>query len=170
MLRKKKKCEFKEDKSMEISNQLKCYRKKNNYTQEYVANCLNISRQAISAWENSSACPDLENLILLSQLYEISLDDLVINEVKSENKKELNDSTVATKMEQNELEIMTYKLDSICCLSIVMVASQLRFLGIFLAIYALKNMKKNSLYKIPIIFLCIICVAHFLDFCVNIVL
>lgn len=155
---------------MEISNQLKYYRKKNNYTQEYVASYLNISRQAISAWENNYACPDLENLILLSQLYEISLDDLVMNDANLKSKDDFNGSQAAIRIEHNGLEIMTSKLDSVCCLSIVMVASQMRFLGIFPAVYVLKNMKKNSLYRIPIILLCLICVVNFFDFCVNMIL
>lgn len=51
----------------DISNLLKRYRKKNNFTQEFVAEQLNISRQAISSWENNLSCPDIENLILLSR-------------------------------------------------------------------------------------------------------
>lgn len=152
---------------MEINKQLKFYRKKYGYTQEYLANYLNISRQAISAWENNFACPDLENLILLSQLYEISLDDLVVNDVKTENKEEFSVLVAEPQMAQNELEIMKSKLDSVCYLSIVMIALQMRIFGIFPAIYVLKSMKKNSLYRGPIIFLCLICVAHFFNFCVN---
>ena len=62
---------------MDISKLLKDYRKKNNLTQEYVAHQLNISRQALSAWENNLSCPDIENLLLLSDLYKVSLDKLV---------------------------------------------------------------------------------------------
>ena len=72
---------------MDISGFLKYYQKKNSYTQEYVASKLNISRQAISAWENNQACPDIENLLLLSRLYKISLDDLVGNKADTENRK-----------------------------------------------------------------------------------
>ncbi len=72
---------------MDISGLLKYYRKKNSYTQEYVASKLNVSRQAVSAWENNLAFPDIENLLLLSRLYKISLDDLVGNKTDIENKK-----------------------------------------------------------------------------------
>lgn len=70
---------------MDISGYLKYYRKKNNFTQEYVAKKLNISRQAISAWENNLACPDLESLLSLSRLYKVSLDDLIGNNIDTPN-------------------------------------------------------------------------------------
>lgn len=60
-----------------IPTRLKELRTKNNYSQTYVAEQLNISRQAISRWENGNAAPDLDNLILLAKLYNTSVDDLL---------------------------------------------------------------------------------------------
>lgn len=60
-----------------IPTRLKELRTKNNYSQTYVAEYLNISRQAISRWENGNATPDLDNLILLAKLYNTSVDDLL---------------------------------------------------------------------------------------------
>lgn len=62
-----------------IADNLKYLRKKNKYTQEELANELNISRQAVSSWENKKAYPDLDNIILLSNLYNISVDILINN-------------------------------------------------------------------------------------------
>ncbi|EOS80026.1 hypothetical protein C817_02135 [Dorea sp. 5-2] len=62
---------------MDIGKLLKDYREKNNLTQENVANYLNISRQAISAWENNLSRPDLETLLLLSNIYKVSLNKLI---------------------------------------------------------------------------------------------
>ena len=62
---------------MDISKSLKDYRKENNLTQEDIAKYLNISRQAISAWENDLTRHDLETLLLLSKLYYVSLDKLI---------------------------------------------------------------------------------------------
>ncbi|WP_414839571.1 helix-turn-helix domain-containing protein [Carnobacterium sp. TMP28] len=47
------------------------------YSQGDVANSLKISRQSISKWENNSSLPDLTNLVKLSELYEISTDELL---------------------------------------------------------------------------------------------
>lgn len=60
-----------------IPTRLKELRTKNNYNQTYVAEQLNISRQAISRWENGNATPDLDNLILLAKLYNTSVDDIL---------------------------------------------------------------------------------------------
>lgn len=62
---------------MDIGKLLKDYREKNNLTQENVAKYLNISRQAISAWENNLSRPDLETLLLLCNIYNVSLNKLI---------------------------------------------------------------------------------------------
>lgn len=56
---------------------LKELRERKNISQEQVARELNISRQAISKWENNKAFPDIDNLVELSNLYDVSLDELV---------------------------------------------------------------------------------------------
>ena len=59
-----------------VSNLLRL-RKTHNYTQQQVSDMLNISRQAYSNYETSKRTPDLDSLIRLSQIYHISLDELV---------------------------------------------------------------------------------------------
>ena len=56
-----------------ISTNLKELRKKNHYSQTYVAERLNISRQAISRWETGDTTPDLDNLVPLAQLSVLEL-------------------------------------------------------------------------------------------------
>ncbi|MHC9531892.1 helix-turn-helix domain-containing protein [Dellaglioa sp. L3N] len=60
-----------------IAQQLKDTRVKNGYTQNEVATILCITRQSISKWENGRTYLDLDNLVLLSDLYKTPLDDLV---------------------------------------------------------------------------------------------
>ena len=48
---------------MEFNKQIKCLRKENNLTQEEMAKKLNITRQAISNWENNRNLPDFEMII-----------------------------------------------------------------------------------------------------------
>lgn len=54
-------------------------RKNNGLSQEELAEKLNVSRQAISKWECGESLPDTDNLITISKLYKISLDELVGN-------------------------------------------------------------------------------------------
>lgn len=60
-----------------IMNTFKYHREANGYTQEDLASILNISRQAISKWENSKCLPDIENLIILCNLYKISIENIL---------------------------------------------------------------------------------------------
>ncbi len=63
-------------------NRLRC-----KMTQEFVAETLGVSRQAVSKWENGTADPSTSNLLALANLYGIAADELlksVDNEVKQE--------------------------------------------------------------------------------------
>lgn len=66
--------------NIEIANRLVNLRKANHLSQEELAEKLGISRQAVSKWERAEASPDTDNLILLSQIYGISLDELLKTE------------------------------------------------------------------------------------------
>ena len=54
-------------------------------SQGALAEMLEVSRQSISKWENNSAVPELEKLIRLSEIFEVSLDELVKGEEKSKD-------------------------------------------------------------------------------------
>ena len=60
-----------------ISRNLKSLRKKNQYTQEEIAEKINVSRQSVAKWENGESNPDIESCIQLANLYNVKLDDLV---------------------------------------------------------------------------------------------
>ena len=68
---------------MVLSEKLAALRKEHGYSQLYVAERLNVSRQAISRWEVGSSVPSTENLMELSRLYGVSLDELVGHDEKS---------------------------------------------------------------------------------------
>lgn len=71
--------------SEDISRQLKKARLEKGYSQSDVAKKLNISRQAISRWENGLAYPDIENLKLLGDIYDLSFDELLGKETPPVN-------------------------------------------------------------------------------------
>ena len=64
---------------MDFNNKLYELRKQKGLSQEELANRLNGSRQTISKWEVGDSSPDLEKLIAISDLFGISLDELVLN-------------------------------------------------------------------------------------------
>ena len=46
-------------------------------TQEFVAESLGVSRQAVSKWENGTSDPSTSNLFVLAKLFEISVEELL---------------------------------------------------------------------------------------------
>lgn len=68
--------------NIEIANKLVELRKNHELSQEELAEKLGISRQAISKWERAESSPDTDNLIALAKLYDISLDELLLNKEK----------------------------------------------------------------------------------------
>ena len=69
---------------MEIGKKLKDARLHSGLTQEKAAEELNVSRQTISNWENEKSYPDIISVIELSNLYSISLDDLLKGDEKND--------------------------------------------------------------------------------------
>ena len=67
---------------MEIGKKLKDARINAKLTQEKVAEKINVSRQTISNWETEKSYPDIVSVIELSNLYSISLDDLLKGDKK----------------------------------------------------------------------------------------
>ena len=68
-----------------LPSRLKELRNKNNYSQEQLAEILNVSRQAVSRWENGKAVPDIDNILIMSELYDVPVDELFDVEYHSDN-------------------------------------------------------------------------------------
>ncbi|MGX7162811.1 helix-turn-helix transcriptional regulator [Enterococcus massiliensis] len=64
---------------MELNQQLKKLRIEHQLTQEELAKKILVSRQTVSNWENGKAQPDLQNLLILSNLYQVSIDEMLEN-------------------------------------------------------------------------------------------
>ena len=60
-----------------LGARLKIARKQAQLSQIEAAKLMNVSRQSFSKWENDYNYPDLDNLVNLSELYQVSLDDLL---------------------------------------------------------------------------------------------
>ena len=62
---------------MTLGQRIKEEREKRQWTQDYLAETLNVSRQAVSKWEGDHAYPDIDRLVQISNLFNISLDSLI---------------------------------------------------------------------------------------------
>ena len=71
---------------MTLGEKISCLRKNAGYSQEKLAELMDVSRQAVTKWESGKANPDTENLIRLAEIFGVSLDELC----KNVNPKKIN--------------------------------------------------------------------------------
>ena len=81
---------------MEFNNKLYELRKQKGLSQEELANRLNVSRQTVSKWEVGESLPDMEKLVAISELFDISLDELVLD--KAVKKEEAQEQVVKSEL------------------------------------------------------------------------
>ncbi|VHC74894.1 helix-turn-helix domain-containing protein [Streptococcus pyogenes] len=67
---------------MEIGQQIIRYRKQQALSQEELAEKVYVSRQSISNWENDKTYPDIHSLLLLSQIFQVSLNQLIKGDIE----------------------------------------------------------------------------------------
>lgn len=67
---------------MELGKQIKMHRQEAHLSQEELANRVYVSRQTISNWENDKSYPDVNSLVLLSEIFQISLDKLIKGDIE----------------------------------------------------------------------------------------
>lgn len=87
---------------MNFSKQLKKYRELNGFSQEVLSEKIYVTRQTISKWENDKSYPDIHNLLALSLLFDISLDELVKGDVT------IMKNVVANKQMDNDTKRMLF--------------------------------------------------------------
>lgn len=100
---------------MDISIKLKKARLEGNLTQEAVAEKVGVTRQTISNWENGKSYPDIVSIIILSDVYEMTLDSLLKGD--DDMIKHLKESTNVTK--SNKQLVLSFLLAGV--LSVVFI-------------------------------------------------
>ena len=88
---------------MEFNNKLYDLRKQKGFSQEELANRLNVSRQTVSKWEVGDSTPDLEKLVAISDLFEISLDELVLDKAAGSSEETSSKSEVLSELKEKLL-------------------------------------------------------------------
>lgn len=68
---------------MTFAEKLKSIRKQAGMSQEQLAEKLGVSRQAVTKWETDAGIPDIENIMAISALFDISIDELLSNEKRT---------------------------------------------------------------------------------------
>ena len=90
---------------MSFAENLKRIRKENGYSQEELAELLDVSRQAVGKWENGQGYPEVEKLLLLSKKLNVSLDELMETDFAA-RKEDKADKAVFSSEEQSPRRIL----------------------------------------------------------------
>lgn len=104
---------------MKLSEKIYELRKANNLSQEQLAEKVGVSRQSISKWESGESSPELERLVVLSQVFNVTTDYLLKNS-------EADELTIRTerlekKQEELKIEIINTQIKNIRILSIAFI-------------------------------------------------
>lgn len=103
-----------------IAAYLQFLRKSHNLTQDELAKKLEITRQAVSKWETGTTIPDLEVLLKLSKLYEITINDILEPKVKPQR---IADFEEIVTIPADELKEILMQFDSKSLVTALMGAS-----------------------------------------------
>lgn len=94
---------------MTFGKRLQALRKEHNISQEKLAEAINVSRQAISKWEQDLVIPDTENLLLVSKYFDIPMEMLLSDYYKVPEGQQTNEA-VSLVQEKNNLK--THKINA----------------------------------------------------------
>lgn len=79
---------------MKFSEKLQKLRKEKGYSQEQLADLLEVSRQSVSKWESGTTYPEMDKLLMLCKIFNVTLDDLTNDEVTDKAIKEKSKGTL----------------------------------------------------------------------------
>lgn len=146
---------------MSLGSKLKKQREAKGISQEEVAKSLNLTRQSISKWENDKGYPDIENLVLLSEFYQVSLDELMRKDtqIKEDVANGSAEATAALEGDKaKQAESKEQKDEGVLLLILAIVSCLIPFLGTIIPIYILIKKRGTSTHRILIKLVCVCCV------------
>lgn len=103
-----------------ISRYLQFLRKSHNYTQEDLEKKLEISRQAVSKWETGTTIPDLDVLLEISKLYNVTINDILEPNIEPQR---ITDFEQVSTIPEKELRDMLKQFDTNSLVTALMGAS-----------------------------------------------
>lgn len=109
---------------MELGNHIKHYRNEKGLSQEELAERVYVTRQTISNWENNKNYPDINSIVLLSEIFEISIDNLIKGDLE-QMKKEINSEEV------KKLNFYSWMVLIIFLIAIISLIPMLKFIGLY---------------------------------------
>lgn len=149
---------------MNLSEKIMMLRKKEGWSQEELASRLNISRQSVSKWESGQSLPDIDKIILLSQLFHVTTDYLLLDQ---ENEGHVqNEIYLSLTQVQEYLEIRKHSALKIALATFLCVISPIPLIGFAtLSEYQRFHITENFAISIGLSFLIICIIIAVILFC-----
>ena len=111
-----------------LSEKLKQLRNESGLTQEQVAEKLNCTRSAIARWETDKGIPDITNLIAISELYNVTIDELIKDNEKVEQKVKVD-----SKAKKWHLLVIIYLIAIVAYIAYFLIAHRIFMVGFLVA-------------------------------------
>ncbi|MCT4451808.1 helix-turn-helix domain-containing protein [Lactiplantibacillus plantarum] len=137
----------------DLAHQLKAARIDKGYSQNDIANILNITRQSVSKWERGLVYPDLDNLIRLSDIYSIPVDNLIRGNHKKqvvEQKDTANVKVSHENLKVDKVNVLKYQnvMKGLLLMVLSIISTLIAPIGVLIPSYVIwRNSKHNILYK-----------------------
>lgn len=109
---------------MELGKKIKYYRNEKAVTQDELAERVFVSRQTISNWENDKSYPDINSILLLSEVLDVPIDNLIKGDVE-QMKDEINTGEV------REIKIYSTMMQVFLLLAVVLLIPLIKLIGLY---------------------------------------
>lgn len=109
---------------MELGKKIKYYRNEKAVTQDELAERVFVSRQTISNWENDKSYPDINSILLLSEVLDVPIDNLIKGDVEH-MKDEINTGEV------REIKIYSAMMQVFLLLAVVLLIPLIKLIGLY---------------------------------------
>ncbi len=104
---------------MELGSRIRKRRQALGLSQDELAQRVYATRQSVSSWENSRTCPDIKSLLLLSEVFSVSLDDLVKGDI-AEMKQHIDDEEKAAFRRDSNIFTALFAAMTVTCVPLAL--------------------------------------------------
>ena len=132
---------------MSLGEKIRAMRQQASLSQEQLAEKLNVSRQAITKWETGKGIPDIANLIAISDEFDLSLDQLIKDDI-AVKKKVISDSS----SKKWHILVIVYLVAIVAYIAYFAICHRIRMIGfliatLFMLFYEARIFVKEKIYR-----------------------
>lgn len=113
---------------MNLSESIYVLRKQSGFSQEELAEKLGVTRQAVSKWESQQSTPDMDNIIAISKLFNVTTDYLLIGKENNSNSEIIKKENIFLRVINNDLLKENIFINVIIHLTLIFISV---FVGVF---------------------------------------